>query len=70
MLLFPWWVKESHSPFCLQRAKHSCSRATPENDLTMMLSSAWHCMWEEQEHLAGPDTQLLQGISEVVVEKV
>ena len=36
----------------------------------MLSSSAWHCPWEEQEHLAGPETQSAQGTSVVVVEKV
>ena len=36
----------------------------------MFPSSAWHSPWEEQEHLAGPETQSVQGSSVVVVEKV
>ena len=40
------------------------------NTSTMFPSSAWHSPWEEQEHLAGPETQSVQGSMEVVVEKV
>ena len=36
----------------------------------MLSSSAWHSPSEEQEHLAGPETQSVQGRSVVVVEKV
>ena len=37
---------------------------------TMFPSSAWHSPSEEQEQKEGPETQLMQGSSRVVVEKV
>ena len=63
-------MKNSQSPFSRQSAAHSCSRAMSLIWLTMFPSSAWHSPSEEQEHLAGPETQSVQGSSVVVVEKV
>ena len=57
-------------PFSRQRTAHSCSRGMSLNWSTMFPSSAWHSPSDEQEHLAGPETQSGQGSSVVALEKV
>ena len=63
-------MKNSQSPFSRQRAAHSCSKRMSLIRSRMFPSSAWHSPSEEQEHLAGPETQSEQGSAVEVVEKV